>query len=91
MCESWTHLLDSDCTVDISVALERSTGRSIERCLPPFFFRGYPYTWFRSIPAPGSRLEVSSIFWLELIPFWFGGLVSLVTKKGMKSHDGHDG
>lgn len=40
------------------------------------------------LPARAGRMFG---FGMDLIPFLFGGIVSLVTKRRMKSHDGNDG
>ena len=57
---------------------------------PVSLFNSILISPFRSIPAPGSRWEV-----LRLLDGFntllFGGVVSLVTKMGMKLHDGNDG
>ena len=71
----------------ISVATERSTERSIVCCLFLSFEDIFTFGFvLYLLPAHAGRLFI----WMDLIPFWFGGSVSLVTKRGMKSHR-HDG
>lgn len=81
--------MDSDCMMGILATVERSIERSTalayfltSRASLHFVFVLY------LLPARAGRLFG---FWMDLIPFLFGGFVSLVTKRGMKSYDGNDG